>query len=109
MKITCFIEYHIKPEHRQKFQHYAEQWGQIIPQLGGELIGYFLPYEGTNHIAYGLISFSHLADYEAYREQLKSHPKGIANFGFAMKEKFIINEKRTFLEVVPSTYWKTAI
>jgi hypothetical protein len=32
---------------RDAFKKYAENWGRIIPRLGGHLVGYFLPHEGT--------------------------------------------------------------
>lgn len=104
MKITCFIEYRIDPFKSEMFQQYAENWSKIIPQCGGELLGYFLPHEGTNDIAFGLISFNSLADYEAYRIRLRQSDLGRSNFHFAQTEKFIVSEKRTFLQVVPSTY-----
>ncbi|HEV1284595.1 MAG TPA: NIPSNAP family protein [Bryobacteraceae bacterium] len=47
MKITCFIRYEIDPFQRDAFKKYAENWGRIIPRLGGHLVGYFLPHEGT--------------------------------------------------------------
>lgn len=103
MTITCFIRYEIDPFQRQKFENYAETWAQIIPRLGGDLIGYFLPHEGTNHIAYGLISFDSLAAYEIYRRRLKADPEGRANFEFASSRRIILKEERTFLEAVPST------
>src|ERR1700734_2093512 len=52
MTIACLIRYQIDPFQREAFQHYAETWGRIIPRLGGHLIGYFLPYEGTNDIGW---------------------------------------------------------
>src|ERR1700728_5479361 len=57
MKITCIIRYQIDPFQRNAFKKYAENWGRIIPRCGGELIGYFLPYEGTNDVGWGLIAF----------------------------------------------------
>jgi len=104
MKITCFIEYQIDPFKLEMFEQYAENWSQIIPQCGGELLGYFLPHEGTNDTAYGLISFDSLADYESYRARLRQSELGKSNFQFAQTERFIVHEKRTFLRVVPSTY-----
>jgi hypothetical protein len=102
MRITCFIRYEIDPHQREAFRAYAEAWGRIIPKCGGDLIGYFLPHEGTNNIAYGLIAFESLAAYEAYRARLKADGEGRANFAFAEKERFILSEERTFLENVRS-------
>ena len=59
-----------------------------------------MPHEGTDNIAYGLISFESLAAYEAYRARLKSDSEGAANFAFAQKERFIVSEERTFLRQV---------
>ncbi len=100
MTITCFIRYQIDPFQRTLFKQYAENWTSIIPRCGGDLIGYFLPHEGTNNIAWGLISFASLADYEAYRIRLKGDMEGQANFDWAQKNKFILSEERTFLENV---------
>lgn len=103
MDITCFIHYQIDPFQRDAFGRYAENWGRIIPRCGGRLIGYFLPHEGTNDIAWGLISFDSLAAYEAYRSALKADPEGRANFEWALRERFILREERTFLERVAGT------
>lgn len=98
MKITCFIRYEIDPFQREAFRQYADNWRRIIPRCGGELLGYFLPHEGTNNIAWGLISFASLADYESYRARLKADAEGRANFAFAQEKRLILREERTFLE-----------
>jgi hypothetical protein len=104
MKITCFIRYEIDPFQREAFKEYADNWARIIPRCGGDLVGYFLPHEGTNNVAWALIAFDGLAAYEAYRTQLKSDPEGRTNFAFAQDKRFILSEERTFLEVVESTF-----
>jgi len=104
MTITCFIRYEIDPFQREAFREYAENWGRIIPRCGGHLVGYFLPWEGTNTIAWGLITFDSLAAYEAYRTRLKSDPESRANFEMAQTKRFILREERTFLEVVDGTF-----
>jgi hypothetical protein len=100
MPITCFIRYEIDPIQRDAFREYAENWGRIIPRLGGRLLGYFLPHEGTNYEAWGLVGFDRLADYEAYRLRLKEDDEARANFAFAREKRFILREERTFLENV---------
>jgi hypothetical protein len=100
MSLTCFIRYRIDPFQRDAFRAYAEAWGRIIPRCGGGLIGYFLPHEGTNDVAYGLIRFESLAAYEAYRARLRADAEGAANFRFAQEKRFILSEERTFLEDV---------
>ena len=100
MKITCFIRYQIDPAQREAFREYSRRWLSIIPRCGGELLGYFLPHEGTNDVAWGLISFESLAAYEAYRARLKADPEGRANFAFAQERRFILSEERTFCEDV---------
>ena len=103
MAITCFIRYQIDPFQRAAFKAYAEAWGRIIPRCGGDLIGYFLPHEGSNDIAWGLIGFDSLAAYEAYRARLRADPEGRANFERAQAERFILREERSWLEDVPGT------
>jgi len=98
MRIACFIRYEIDPFQREAFRAYAERWGRIIPRCGGDLIGYFLPHEGTNNVAWGLIGFESLAAYEAYRARLKADPEGRENFAFAQEKRLILREERTFLE-----------
>ena len=100
MTITVFIRYQLDPFKRDSFEDYARRWLQIIPKCGGEVVGYWMPHEGTDNIAYGLISFASLAAYEAYRARLKNDADGKANFEIAQKERFILSEERTFLRQV---------
>ena len=100
MSLTCVIRYQIDPFQREAFRAYAERWGRIIPRCGGRLVGYFLPHEGTNDIAWGLISFASLADYEAYRARLRADPEGRENFAIAQRERFILREERSFCEAL---------
>jgi hypothetical protein len=104
MTITCFIRYEIDPFQREAFKAYAERWGRIIPRCGGDLVGYFLPHEGTNDVAWGFIAFDSLAAYEAYRVRLKADPEGRANFAFAQEHRLILRKERTFLEPVDGTF-----
>ena len=100
MTITVFIRYQIDPFKRAQFEQYAKRWLSIIPKCGGDLIGYFMPHEGTNNIAYAPISFDSLAAYEAYRARLRENDEGMANFRFSEEQKFILAEERTFLRKV---------
>jgi len=100
MTITVFIRYRIDPFKRDAFEEYARRWHEIIPACGGDLLGYWMPNEGNNDTACGLISFDSLAAYEAYRARLKTDPAGAANFAFAEEERFIRSEERAFLRKV---------
>lgn len=104
MSLVCIIRYQIDPFQRADFKTYAENWGRIIPACGGHLVGYFLPYEGTNDVAWGSIAFDDLASYEAYRARLKSDPEGQANFEFAQSKRLIVREERNFVEIVDGTF-----
>ncbi len=104
MTITCFIRYEIDPFQRDAFRTYAENWARIIPRCGGDLIGYFLPHEGTNNVAWGLIALDSLAAYETYRGALKADPEARANFAFAQSNRLILREERTFLETLGATF-----
>jgi hypothetical protein len=107
--ITCFIRYQIDPFQRDAFKQYAKNWGRLIPRCGGHLIGYFLPHEGTNDVAWGLITFDSLAAYETYRARLRTDPQAVENFATAQRERFILREERTFVEVVDGTFGLPAI
>jgi NIPSNAP len=100
MTITVFIRYQIDPFKRDAFETYARNWLRIIPSCGGDLLGYWMPHEGTNNIAFGLISFESLAAYEAYRVRLRTDPDGVANFRMAEEERLILGEERSFLRRV---------
>jgi hypothetical protein len=104
MTVTCVIRYEIDPFQRAAFKEYAEHWGRIIPRCGGHLVGYFLPHEGTNNIAWGLIAFDSLAAYEAYRGRLKTDRDAQRNFAMAQTKRLILREERTFVEVVDGTF-----
>jgi hypothetical protein len=103
MTITCIIRYEIDPFQRAAFKEYAANWGRIIPRCGGNLVGYCLPHEGTNNVAWGLIALDSLASYEAYRARLRSDPEALENFAMAQTKRFILREERTFVEVVDGT------
>lgn len=109
MNLTCFIRYQIDPFQRDAFLAYAEAWGRIIPRCGGHLIGYFLPHEGSNDVAWGLIGFDGLAAYERYRATLKTDAEGRENFAFAQRQRFILREERSWLEDVAATRERPAL
>lgn len=103
MRVTCVIRYQIDPFQKEAFKEYAENWGRIIPRCGGYLVGYFLPYEGTNDVAWGLIGFDSLAAYEAYKTRLKGDSEAQKNFAAANSKRVILREERNFVEVVNGT------
>jgi hypothetical protein len=100
VNVTCFIRYQIDPFQRDAFEEYARRWLRIIPRCGGRVLGYFMPHEGTNDVAYGVIGFESLAEYEAYRARLRSDAEGRANFAFAEEHRLILREERSFLRGV---------
>ena len=108
VRITCFIRYEIDPYQREAFKEYAENWGRIVPRCGGHLVGYFLPYEGTNNVAWGLIAFDSLASYEAYKKKLKADSEARNNFAAAEAKRFILREERNFVEIVDGTFGVSA-
>jgi len=100
MNVVCHIRYELEPFKREYFERYAKVWLGAIPECGGRLFGYFMPYEGTNYEAHAMIGFDSLAAYEAYRARLRVDPASKANFEFAEREKFILREERRFLRQV---------
>lgn len=104
MSITCFIRYKIDPSKSVQFEEYARNWGQCIPSCGADLVGYFAPHEGSATTAYGVYHVESLAHYEAYRASLKEHPLGKANYAFAQREKFLLDEDRIFLRLASAPH-----
>jgi NIPSNAP len=104
MTILCVIRYQIDPFQRDAFKKYAENWGRIIPRCGGHLVGYCLPHEGTNDVAWGLIAFDSLASYEAYKTRLKMDSEACENFATSQAKRFILREERNFVEMVEGTF-----
>jgi hypothetical protein len=104
VSIACLIRYRIDPFQREAFRAYAVTWGRVIPRCGGRLLGYFLPHEGTNDVAWALIVLPDLAAYETYRARVRADAEGAANFADAVQRRFILREERTFLEVVDETF-----
>lgn len=100
MTITCCIRYKLDPFELDAFEVYARAWLDIIPACGGDLIGYFMPHEGTNYEALAMINFENLAAYETYRARLRGDAEAMANFHFAQDKRCILEETRTFLRPV---------
>ena len=90
--IICHIQYRIDPFQRAAFEDYAKAWLTIIPACGGDLLGYFLPHEGTNDVAHAMIGFDSLASYETYRARLLADPAAMANFELSQKTRCILRE-----------------
>jgi uncharacterized protein (DUF1330 family) len=98
--ITCCIQYTIDPHLVRQFEEYATTWPRIIRRCGGDLVGYFLPKEGSNSFALALIDFPSLADYEKYRERLAADQEARDNFEAASRSRCIVAETRSFLRRV---------
>lgn len=97
--ITCIIRYQIDPTQKANFEEYSRSWGQIIPRLGADLVGYYAPHEGSSTLAYGIYNCENLAAYEAYRARLTVDPMALKNHTFAQANKFLLREDRTFLKL----------
>jgi len=104
MTIACIIRYQIDPFQKDGFRKHAENLVPIIPRCGGHLIGYFLPYEGTNDIAWGIIAFASLAAYETYRARLKTDADFAADTATMQAKRIILREERNFVELVDGTF-----
>jgi hypothetical protein len=105
MSIVCIIRYEIDPCQKDAFRQYAARWGRIIPRCGGTVIGYYLPWQGTNYVGWGIIGgFDSLSSYERYQTRLREDAEARDNFQFAKDRRFIVREERTFVEAVDGTF-----
>ncbi len=80
MSVTVFIRYQLDPFKRAMFEQYAQRWLGVIPRCGGDLVGYWMPHEGTNNIACALISFENLAAYGKLSGAASRRPGGHGQF-----------------------------
>ena len=98
--ITVCIRYTIDIRKHRDFEQYARNWPEPIRRCGGELLGYFLPTKmaGPTNIAYALINFASLADYEKYREALMQDEGAKENFALADRSECILIEDRSILQ-----------
>jgi len=104
MTILCIIRYQIDPFQRDGFKQHAENLIAVIPRCGGHLVGYFLPHEGTNDIAWGMIAFASLAAYETYRGRLKTDAEFRNDTATMTAKRIILREERNFVELVDGTF-----
>ncbi len=104
MTITCIIRYEIDPFQRDGFKKHAENLISIVPRCGGRLIGFFLPYEGTNNVAWALVVLESLAAYETYKARLKADPENREDAARMPTKRIILREERNFVELVDGTF-----
>jgi NIPSNAP len=104
MSITCVIRYQVDPFQKDAFESRAEKLGEIIPRCGGHLVGYFMPHEGTNDVAWGLITLDSLAAYEAYRARLKEDRDLAREDAIITEKRVILREERNFVRLVNGTF-----
>ena len=83
-----------------EFEAYAKGCYESVPRCGGELLGYWMLHDGTRDVAFCLINFESLADYEVYWATLKADEKGAENFQSAVDGRFIMEENRTIIRRV---------
>ena len=103
MTITCVIRYEIDPFQRDAFRQYAGNWGRIIPRCGGHLIGYFLPHEGTNDVAWGLIALRLAGVVRSLPGTLEVGSGSARELRARPDRRLILREERNFVEVVDGT------
>lgn len=103
-QILCIIRYQIDPAQIDAFKTYAQNWGEIIPRCGGHLVGYYMPYEGTNDVGWGLIAFESLAAYEQYKMRLRNDKQALQNFSTAREKRVVLREERNFVLLVDGTF-----
>ncbi len=104
MSVTCLIRYQIDPFQRDAFERRAEHLATIIPRCGGHLAGYFMPHEGTNDVAWGMITLESLAAYEAYKAKLKEDADLTHEDAIVAQKRLILREERNFVRLVKGTF-----
>lgn len=98
--ITCYIKYIVDPAKLDEFEQYGKTWIKLVNQFGGQHLGYFLPHEGANNIAYALFNFPSLAAYEKYRTDSQQDPECIKAYEYARTTQCIISYERSFMKPI---------
>jgi NIPSNAP len=104
MTIICIIRYEIDPFQRDGMKKHGENLICFVPRCGGHYVGFFLPYEGTNNVAWAMVAFDSLASYEAYKARLKSDPEAREDAAWMQSKRIILREERNFVELVDGTF-----
>lgn len=100
--ITCYLKYTIDPYKLSEFETYAKLWIPLVNKFEGKHLGYFLPAEGTNNIAYALFNFDSLASYEKYRIDSLQDEACQEAYQYAIDTKCIISYERSFMRPILS-------
>lgn len=95
--ITVHLRYVIDPYKIADFEEYARRWMALVDEFGGNHLGYFMPSEGANNIAYALFNFPTLAAYETYRNAAADDERCQAVMDLAETSRCILSYERTFL------------
>jgi hypothetical protein len=104
MKYVCIIRYQIDPFQKEDFRKHGRNLIPVVPRCGGHFIGFMLPHEGTNDVAWALVGFDSLAAYEAYRARLKADHDGQEDAEWTARKRLILREERNFVEIVDGTF-----
>jgi hypothetical protein len=99
--VTIHLRYVIDPYQATAFEEYGRRWIGLVNRLGGRHLGYFMPSEGANNIAFALFSFPSLAEYEIYRQRAATDPDCVAAMKLAEESRCILSFERTFLRPLP--------
>jgi hypothetical protein len=102
--LVCIIRYQIDPFQKEDFRKHGQNLIRIVPRLGGHFIAFMLPHEGTNDVAWALVGFDSMADYEAYRTRIKADTEGVEDAEWTARKRLILREERNFVEVVDGTF-----
>jgi len=103
-KLICLIRYQLDPFKIADFNRHAENLISPVARCGGQLLGFYLPHEGTNDIAWAMVMVDGLAAYEAYRARLANDPQAHEDAAWMKSHEVILREERNFVEVVDGTF-----
>jgi NIPSNAP len=97
--LTLCIRYTLNPNRTDSFRTYVENEQPVIRKCGGRIAGYYLPtdFAGPTNMAYGLIEFQSLEEYERYRQALADDPVHRSNVADLVASGAVLNMDRSFL------------
>lgn len=104
MKYVCIIRYQIDPFQKESFKQHGRNLLLVVPRCGGHFIAFLTPHEGTNDVAWALVGFDSISDYEAYRARLKNDPEGQEDAEWTERKHLILREERNFVELLEGSF-----
>lgn len=98
--LTYHEKYMFNPAQLPFFEIYIRRWMSIVNRWGAIHHGYFMPAVINNNIAYCLLSFESVRDFESFHYYTEGNKLCIKLARQAASLGFIVSRERNFMDIV---------